>query len=182
MWYSVPRSIIELHNHLATLITKYCSVGNVKHCSFDEFKGFSKIVGQNLPFFTSLESLRLKLAINYDEFQKIITFATTLKLNKFEIIVMNCDNRMNFFEIIAGSKFETCIVDYDDDYKHPQWMYEPKTLNVLIPTNLTIKYLDLGRLIYDPALLVHFPNIESLIYLDLSIYTLEPSFNQVEGA
>lgn len=198
-WVDVPRIIIKFRKQLTTLIKNYCSGGNVKHCSFEELPVSMRFVNQNLPLFKSLESLRFKFAIEHSDFEEFIKFATQLELNRFEMTLMRCDMRFNFFETIAASKFETCIVrilnnddmddndmdddddfsdedddEEDDDGDHSRRMRKPKVTNAPISTNLTIKYLDLGYFIYDPAVLVHFPNIEVLKYLEFSCKSLQP--------
>lgn len=142
-----------------SLIETYCNGGNIKYCSFNRFYINQTFVNKNIKFFNDLERLELHHCdmsqINLKLFLCYVAASSLkeLQVTGYGLII----KPFNIFPIIAVSKLETCIMDLYNPSDHREYKTQ-------MPTNLTLKTLNLGSYKYETAIIQNFPNIENLSY------------------
>lgn len=104
--------------HYQTLIENFCSDGNVKYFSFQNFDMSEEFLKDNLTFFNSLEHLKVEFNIcrEYEikttDFMILLNFIATTKIKNLEIEIDDVPINTNLFPSIAASQLESLALNF----------------------------------------------------------------------
>lgn len=154
------------YTELGRMLIKYCSNGNIKCCTLDSHPFPASFYQKNEVFFKSIEQLTLDNCVREVDLVFIIQFAIKY-LKRFEIISKSFPCNFEFFGSLAASELELFHVPF----KNLTFMNNNLTS---MSINSTLKHLNLGCISFNPLMLRHFPNIQTLTIQASQYYSLEP--------
>lgn len=154
------------------LIRNYCVNGDVKTCAFANFDLSETFLVEHTEFLLALRSLEMvnSVFIGSKIGRLLDCLADSHEIRKLKISGVRVITESNIFPKIAKSQLVTCIIDIGLSIDHERI----DDVIVGVPFNETLKQLDLGDSLYDPVVLLHFPNIETLRYPLHGEYELQP--------
>lgn len=157
-----------MHTHLELLIEQYCCNGNVRFCSFiDRFVLTKEFLQRNKKIFKSLQSLRIDYLMENDNLLWLMDFVVSNEIKKFQLCGGHLSITTQVLKKIASSKLETCILRVLSKDKISDQISN-------LPINRNLKHLNLFGVSFNPAHLIHFPNLETLEFFKYKKHPLDP--------